>query len=296
MFSWLKRKRRKTQEDFDFLPLFFWDKGLSDTAKILMCIIGGGKTHRKRTLSQLTQKFPAQLVESIHDAIEELEFYGYISNEAYKGDYGEQRIDRRVCICPQNRLPPIVEPSGGLPEFAATSMDMFDLARRLGFISEVGKDTTYFLYNAMRMFSIVERALTLGERVVLPQVGTETIREDTPGSKLREYPHAVAGIIITTQRVIIIQEDADPQGRQAGLARLLSLEFKDIEAVLLDERRGAVTFRIKPTVYGPRSSVCMDIMTALAVDNYKQYYEAALALLETHITMPPLVYEREATL
>ena len=232
------------------------------------------------------------MIDELRAAIEELEFYGYISNEEYKGDYGEQRVDRRICICPNNRLPKIVPPTGGSPVYCTNAYQMFDMARRLGFIAETGKDTTYLLYDALRIFSAVENVLYPYERVILPQIGPETIRKNVPGPDLRAYPHAIVAIIITTHRLIIVQEDSDVAGRQAGLARLLSVEFSSIKEVALDEVCGRITVSDKGK-NGSIGAITMDMVTDFALTNYKHYYSAALKMIETNITMPPLSYRSE---
>ena len=105
------RKKSKAQ-NYDYLPLFFWDKSLSNMAKIIMCLVCGGNANREKTMNKLRSVFNPNTVNSIEEAITQLEKYGYMSSESYLGPYGEPRIDKRLCNCPNTRLPKLVEPTG----------------------------------------------------------------------------------------------------------------------------------------------------------------------------------------
>lgn len=283
------RKRRKRKEDYDFLPLFFWDRGLSNTAKIIMCIAAGGKTNRERSLERLKEAFPADAVDSIRDAFDQLERYGYLTTEQYKGDYGEVRVDHRLCNCPTTRLPKLVTPTGSPLVLTRSAVGMYDKARDLGFIAETGKDTTYLLYDALRIFTAVENSLAPDERVILPLIGTETSRVNVPAPDMAAYPQAVIAVVVTTHQVLILQEDGSVQGRRDGLARLITKRFKDFDTISLDEPCSRVTFKFKEAEpWGDR--VIVDLITTFALDKFHQYYDQMMGHLPPNSEMPRLTY------
>lgn len=283
------KKRHGKKADYDFLPLFFWDRGLSNTAKIIMCIAAGGKTNRERSLERLKEAFPPDTVESIREAFEQLERYGYLSTEQYKGDYGEIRVDHRLCNCPTTRLPKLVTPTGAPLVLTQSAVGMYDKARDLGFIAETGKDTTYLLYDALRIFTAVENTLELDEKVILPLIGTETSRVNIPATDMAAYPQAVIAVIVTTHKVIILQEDSFVQGRRDGLARFIPKGFKEFDVVSLDEVCSRITFKFKePEQWGDR--VIVDLITPFALDRFPQYYNQMMGFLPPNSEMPRLSY------
>jgi len=287
------RSRKHKPQDYDFLPLFFWDQGLSTTAKIIMCLAGGGSENREKTLEKLKESFPDDAVKSISEAIHQLEQYGYLTSEQYKGEYGETRVDRRLCICPSTRLPKLVQPTGS-PIYPCTkAVEMYDMARDLGFIAESGMSTTYLLYDALRIFTAIENALIPGEAVILPLIGLESLRAETNPIDLGAYPNAVAAVAVTNYRVIFVQEDSRVEGRQAGLGRILFKNFFDLQTVALDEHCSRVVFSAHP--HDPRGdSIMIDLLSTFALDRFPRYYTQMLALLPPSSKMPPLSYFHEA--
>lgn len=262
----------------DYMPLYFWDNSLSSTAKIIMSLMSGGETGRESTFEKLRAIFPNVAVESIKEAILELEEYGYLFSESYRGQYGEPRIDQRLCVCPQTRLPRISEPKGRKLSMQKTAEKMYARAVDLGFVAETGKDTTYLLYDAMRIFTAVESQLTFNEYSLLPIIGPETVRVGlSDSSALWEYPHCMIGIILTTSRVIFCQEDQSPEGRKAGYARFISKDFCEIKSVAMNETVGRVTFTCEGSDWDSVFSV--DIITPFGVDIFERSYDEAIALL-----------------
>lgn len=288
-FKNIFKKHRGKKADYDFLPLFFWDRGLSNTAKIIMCIAAGGKANRERSLERLKDAFPADTVDSIREAFEQLERYGYLSTEQYKGEYGEIRVDHRLCNCPTTRLPKLVSPTGSPLVLTQSAVGMYDKARDLGFIAETGKDTTYLLYDALRIFTAVENALEQGEKIILPLIGTETSRVNVPPADMSAYPQAVIAAIVTTSKVLILQEDSSVQGRRDGLARFVVKSYRGFEAVSLDEVCSRVSFKFKePEPWGDR--VIVDLITTFALDHFPHYYAQMMGFLPAGSEMPRLTY------
>lgn len=287
------RSRKYRPKDYDFLPLFFWDQGLSTTAKIIMCIAGGGSENRDKTLNRLKETFPEDAVNSISEALRQLEQYGYLTSEQYRGEYGETRVDKRLCICPATRLPKLVQPTGS-PLYPCTkAVEMYDIARDLGFIAESGMSTTYLLYDALRIFTAVENALVPGESVILPLIGLESMRSETNPAELSAYPNAVAAVVITSCRVIFVQEDSNVEGRQSGLGRILFKNFFDLQSVSLDEHCSRVTFVANPR--DPRvDRIVIDLLSTFALDRFPGYYAQMLSLLPPFSRMPPLSYFHES--
>jgi hypothetical protein len=276
----------------DYMPLFFYDKGLSPTAKVIMCLMSGNPNTRKNTLDKLRSAFPETAVDGLEQAIVDLEKYGYLSSESYKGEYGEPRVDQRICICPQTRLPRIYEPHGCDISLQKTASEMYNKASDLGFIAETGKDTTYLLYDAMRIFGAVESLLTPDEFVVFPLIGPESYREGLADqSILREYPHCILGAIVTTERVIFCQEDCSAEGRRMGMARFICKEFYQLATVSMDEKLGRVTFRDQDKGWDSEFSV--DVITPFGVEFFQQGYEDALSFLPTNSKMPRLSFQRD---
>ena len=291
IFKKLFHKRTRVQSDYDFLPLFFWDKGLSNTAKIIMCLAGGGEENREKTLCKLKETFSPDMVNSIEQALHELEDYGYLTCESYRGEYGESRVDRRLCICPPARLPKLVQPTGAPLRELALATDMYDTARDLGFIAETGVDTTYLLYDALRIFSAVESALDINEFVILPLIGTESVRKDISVSKLSEYPQCVIAAVITTRRLLFVQEDCSAKGRKAGMARFIVKTYDDIQTVALDENCGRIYFETwHPDDWDGR--IVVDLITPFALENFPRYYNEAMAFLPSNSKMPRLSYRK----
>lgn len=92
------RKKSKAQ-NYDYLPLFFWDKSLSNMAKIIMCLVCGGNANREKTMNKLRSVFNPNTVNSIEEAITQLEKYGYMSSESYLGPF-TVRVSRSFqCLC-----------------------------------------------------------------------------------------------------------------------------------------------------------------------------------------------------
>ena len=50
------RKKSKAQ-NYDYLPLFFWDKSLSNMAKIIMCLVCGGNANREKTMNRAIEYY-----------------------------------------------------------------------------------------------------------------------------------------------------------------------------------------------------------------------------------------------
>ena len=297
LLATLRRKDETVARDpkaqsYDYMPLFIWDRSLSGTAKTIMSLLSGSKNTRDDTLTKLRAMFPSTAIDAIENAISELEKLGYLSSEAYRGKYGEPRVDQRICVCPRTRLPKIVEPQGRKPVFQRSADEMCRVAMDLGFIAETGKDTTYLLYDAMRIFSAVEDQLRENEFVVFPIIGPESVRHGLEDqSMLRQYPHCILGIIITTQRVIICQEDCSPEGRCAGLARFVYKDFCQIKSVSMDERLGRVTFSDHHDSWDSVFSV--DLISAFGVDNFERYYAEVLAMLPSGERLPKMTFFRE---
>lgn len=288
---WWSRKHKP--KDYDFLPLFFWDQGLSTTAKIIMCLAGGGAENRDKTLERLKESFPEDVVNNIANALQQLEQYGYLTSEQYRGEYGETRVDKRLCICPSTRLPKLVQPTGSPISPCTKAVEMYDMARDLGFIAESGMSTTYLLYDALRIFTAVENTLMPGESAILPLIGLESIRSETNPADLGAYPNAVAAVIITNYRVIFVQEDGNVEGRQAGLGRMLFKNFFDLQTVALDEHCSRVTFVAHPR--DPRGDrIVIDLLSTFALDRFPNYYMQMLSYLPPFSRMPPLSYFHES--
>lgn len=300
IFSDLFKKKRKQQrnkqnaQNFDYLPLFFWDKSLSNTAKIIMCLVCGGTSNREKTLQKLRNTFSPGAVDSIAEALSQLEHFGYITSESYRGVYGEPRIDKRLCNCPNARLPKLVEPTGAPLYPISTAVEMYDKARDLGFIAETGKDTTYFLYDALRIFSAVENVLENGEQVVLPLIGPETKRQGLDDqSILLEYPCSIIGIIVTTMRVIIVQEDCSAEGRQLGMARFIIKKYSDFRRITLNERVGRITFEDWDGQNSWDGIQQLDIVNAFALNLMQSYFSQLHAFLPSDSKFPHMTFDRE---
>ena len=279
-------------EDCDYLPLYFWDKGLSDTAKIIMCIATGSENNRNKVMDQMRKAFDKDTVDKLEIAIKQLSKFGYLSVENYTGEYGEPRTEKKLCSCPSTRLPKLVDPTGGKLQKTANAVGMYDIARDLGFIAENGKNTTYLLYDALRMFIAVENVLNPGEQVVLPLIGMETKRKGANSKMLLDYPKAVIAIVVTDQRVIILQEDCSVEGRKDGPARFVFKNYDEWETVSLDETLGRVTFdNGDETDWDGKFSV--DLVTMFAVEIFPKRYEEMMGYLPTDSKMPRLTYFKE---
>lgn len=286
------RKKSKAQ-NYDYLPLFFWDKSLSNMAKIIMCLVCGGNANREKTMNKLRSVFNPNTVNSIEEAITQLEKYGYMSSESYLGPYGEPRIDKRLCNCPNTRLPKLVEPTGAPLYPLTTAVEMYDKARDLGFITESGKDTTYFLYDALRIFTAVENILEEGEKVILPLIGPETHRHRLENQELLlEYPCSIITVVITTTRLIIVQEDCSAAGRQAGMARFIIKSFDELDTISLNEKIGRLTFEDKDKNYWDGIHQ-VDIPDIFALERMKDYFSQAHSFLPPDSKLPQLTYVRE---
>lgn len=283
----------KSTVSFDYMPLFFLDDSLSDSAKILMSLLSCGEAARGRTLEQLRLSFPPAAIDGIAHGISELEKYGYIRSQEYKGEYGEPRVDQRLCICPTTRLPHIEKPLSREAAINHSAKDMFSFACNLGFIAENGKDTTYLLYDALRIFTAVEKALFPNEFVVLPLIGPENYRDKLLDQQmLSVYPHCIIAAIITNCRVIFLQEDCSPDGRKTGMARFITREFSNIRSVSLDEKLGRVVFESFDTDSWDNMH-CVDLISLFAVEHFPACYEDALSLLPADSRMPRLSYKHE---
>lgn len=278
--------------DYDYLPLFFWDKSLSDTAKIIMCIATGGEKRKNKVMEQMRQSFDRETVDKLDAAIDQLIKYGYLYTENFQGKYGEPRVEKRLCSCPAARLPKLVDPTGGDLVLTRSAVEMYDVARDLGFIAETGKDTTYLLYDALRIFMAVEKVLNQSERVILPVIGIESRRKGVNSKMLLEYPKAVIAIIITDERVIILQEDCSVEGRQDGFARFVFKRHSEWKTVSLDEALGRVTFdNGDENDWDGRFSV--DFPTLFALELFPKKYEEMMGHLPANSGMPRLTYFRE---
>lgn len=287
------RKKSKT-ENYDYLPLFFWDKSLSNMAKIIMCLVCGGTTNREKTLNKLRSTFNPNTVNSIAEALTELEKYGYMSSESYLGSYGEPRIDKRLCNCPNTRLPKLVEPTGAPLYPLSTAVEMYDKARDLGFITESGTDTTYFLYDALRIFTAVENILEEGEQVILPLIGPETYRYCLENqSMLLDYPCCIIATIITSRRLIIVQEDCSASGRQAGMARFIIKRFGELKSISLNEKIGRLTFEDWNSENSWDSIHKIDIPDIFALEKMSDYFAQTHSFLPSDSKLPQLTYVRE---
>lgn len=291
---WQRKKSfaSKQKADYDFLPLFFWDKSLNQTAKIIMSLVAGGEHNRDRTLTRLKEYFPKEVVADLSTAIQQLERYGYLSQDEYTGAYAEKRVDRRLCICPTARLPKITHPTGQPLAPCYVSSSMFSLASDMGYIAETGEATTYLLYDAIRIFSAVECLLTPQESVLLPAIGLETKRDNTAPSLLSAYPHAIISVVITSHRIILVQEDGCLEGRQAGLARIFTKDYSEFESIRLDELHSRIVFEAKrEDAYG--RAFYVDLLTEFAFDHFIEYYDQAKDYLSPSVYLPPITFGGE---
>ena len=290
--------QKKRQMDYDYLPLFYLDQGLSDMAKVIMSLTGGGERNRSKALEHIRDKVPNQQIEELRAAFKELEQYGYLTTVRYKGEHGEDRVDRRICICPNCRLPKLTEPTGGKARRTHCAVDMYDDARRFGFIAETGKDTTYFLYDALRIFTAVEGILCAGESVVLPIIGLENMRVGTSYSELSSYPHCDIAAVLTTDRVIIVQEHANVENRRAGIARILFRDINDVDSVTFDEPYGRLTIKVydpEPDRSGAQGAQVfnIDLLSEFAISHFEEFYRSANQLTAHNAHYPPVSYYHE---